>query len=203
MPRYLISKDAICQDLTCTQKVFAREFCQKHYMKNYRMDAYKCQVDGCWSRWIAKVKPYCRRHLQDPTAPLKKYARSSKQSKTPTLQELKDKTVTNPEGCWLWQGANRSGYGVVDTTLDGVRFKSAHRLAYALANGVPRKGMQVHHACANAACINPAHLSLVTPEANIAEMHERRRYASIIANQALEIDKLREKLDACLCVAVR
>jgi hypothetical protein len=90
----------------------------------------------------------------------------------------------------------------VDTALDGVRFKSAHRLAYALANGVPKKGMQVHHACANAACINPAHLSLVTPEANIAEMHERRRYASIIANQALEIDKLRERLASCSCVSV-
>ncbi len=182
----------------------ARGYCQRHYMRLVRGTVLVCSVDGCSTRWVSKTKPYCLRHLKDPSAPNGRYVRVKgyKTGKTYTLQELKDRTVTNPEGCWLWQGANRSGYGIVDTALDGVRFKSAHRLAYALANGVPKKGMQVHHACANAACINPAHLSLVTPEANIAEMHERRRYASIIANQALEIDKLRERLASCSCVSV-
>lgn len=53
--------------------------------------------------------------------------------------------------------------------------------------------MQVHHKCANRACVNPDHLQLVTLESNVAEMHERTKYLRTIGEQAVEISELREE----------
>lgn len=191
MPRYLIDKNAICQEPTCPDKVKSREYCAKHYMLVYRNKACKCKVEGCSSRWLAKSKPYCRRHLKDQTAPLTKFQRLPRQF---TIQDLKDRTLPNEDGCWLWQGTLVRGYAQIEGYVDNVRFSKAHRLAYALVNGIPEKGMQIHHACANSSCINPEHLSAVSLEANLAEMHERRRYSMIIADLSLENHKLRERL---------
>jgi hypothetical protein len=111
-----------------------------------------------------------------------------------TLKDLKDRTLPNEDGCWLWQGSLSRGYAQYDAYLGNVRFKSAHRLAYALVKGIPENGMQIHHGCANSSCINPDHLSAVSMEANLAEMHERRRYTTIIIELTLENHKLRERV---------
>jgi hypothetical protein len=63
-------------------------------------------------------------------------------------------------GCWLWLGpVNRKGYGAV-YFWGGTQ--SAHRVAYTLAVGPIPAGMQLDHLCRVRACVNPAHLELVT-----------------------------------------
>jgi len=110
-----------------------------------------------------------------------------------TLELLETKTLRNDKGCWLWQGNKANGYAVIDTLYQGRRTRTGHRLAYRLANGEIEEGMQVHHKCANRACVNPDHLQLVTLESNIAEMHERNKYLRTIGEQTMEISELREE----------
>jgi hypothetical protein len=157
----------------------------------YRNQACQCRVEGCSSRWLGTAKPYCRRHLKDQNAPLAKYQRLPRQF---TIQDLKDRTLANEDGCWLWQGSLARGYAQVEAYVDNVHFSKAHRLAYALVKGIPEKGMQIHHACANTSCINPEHLSAVTMESNLAEMHERNRLLKLLGQREVEIDKLRERV---------
>lgn len=64
-------------------------------------------------------------------------------------------------GCWTWLGArNEDGYG---------RFGRhyAHRISYERYVGVIPPGLQPDHLCRNTACVNPAHLELVTQKVNM------------------------------------
>lgn len=66
--------------------------------------------------------------------------------------------------CTVWRGAlNSDGYGVV--RIRG-RLELAHRMAYRLHVGPVPRGKELHHACHNRACINPAHLRAVTHRTN-------------------------------------
>jgi hypothetical protein len=73
--------------------------------------------------------------------------------------------VRKTDGCWLWQGSLRSGYG---------RFRggagplvTAHRYAYRLLVGPIPEGLVLDHLCRNGACVNPAHLEPVTQRENL------------------------------------
>lgn len=57
------------------------------------------------------------------------------------------------------------------------RTVSAHRLAYAVANGLDvfTMGGVVMHSCDNPRCINPRHLSLGTYSMNTQDMHSKGR----------------------------
>jgi len=72
-----------------------------------------------------------------------------------------------PDGCWLWMGGKRNGYG--QFRLDSRRV-SAHRVAYELATGEQIGDLQIDHICHVPACVNPAHLRPVTSKQN----HENR-----------------------------
>jgi hypothetical protein len=70
-------------------------------------------------------------------------------------------------GCWLWVGAkNGKGYGRI---LVGRKNKYAHRVSFELYNGPIPKEKHIDHICRVPACINPAHLRLVTPRENSLE----------------------------------
>lgn len=91
-----------------------------------------------------------------------------------------------PNECWNWTGTNIKGYGVIAGLLYGKRYVPkgqkilAHRVSWIMANGeIPdldqHHGWVVMHSCDNPRCVNPAHLSLGTQLANVADMHAKNR----------------------------
>lgn len=79
--------------------------------------------------------------------------------------------------CWEWTGGKKAhGYGNFFPT----RRKSyiAHRYAWETLIGPIPAGMTIDHLCRNRACVNPAHLRVVTQrENNHASPLVRARYA--------------------------
>jgi len=73
--------------------------------------------------------------------------------------------------CWLWTASlNDSGYGKFRVTDDGGRrMVRAHRWAYELMIGPIHDDMELDHLCRTTACVNPAHLRVVTLKTNVLE----------------------------------
>lgn len=69
------------------------------------------------------------------------------------------------DGCWLWTGSRRGGYG--RAKLAGIGSIDAHRLSYEHHVGPIPDGLVIDHLCRNRSCINPAHLEPVTTKENI------------------------------------
>lgn len=85
---------------------------------------------------------------------------------TPLPQRLwaqVDKTA--PDGCWLWTGATKNGYGAVYAAAG--RSEPAHRVAYQLLVGPIPGGLVLDHLCRDRRCVNPEHLDPVTHAVNI------------------------------------
>ena len=79
--------------------------------------------------------------------------------------------------CWLWTGNVRSdGYGAFGAR--GRRtHNGAHVYAWERANGRLRPdGLQVCHSCDTPLCVNPAHLFLGTPLANMQDKVQKGRH---------------------------
>lgn len=86
-------------------------------------------------------------------------------------QLLMANATPDESGCLVWQGALTSaGYGRMSWTSDeGHVIRGAHRLAYHLAVGpVPDDHLKsIDHLCRNRACVEPAHLELVSQRENV------------------------------------
>jgi len=73
--------------------------------------------------------------------------------------------------CWHWQGGIhwasslevRNRYGVFHANNKKYR---AHRVSYAIINGIIPDGHVVRHKCDNPKCCNPAHLETGTQQEN-------------------------------------
>jgi hypothetical protein len=75
-------------------------------------------------------------------------------------------------GCWLWIGAKSKGHGYLrmwDRALSRWGSVGAHRWSYERFVGSIPQGMEVDHVCRRRACVNPAHLRIVTPRQNVLE----------------------------------
>ena len=77
--------------------------------------------------------------------------------------------------CWIWTGKKRARYGRVKR--EG-KYLSAHRLAWALANGPIPAGLLALHRCDNPSCVRPDHLWLGTQADNMADRDAKGRQAT-------------------------
>ena len=88
------------------------------------------------------------------------------------ISRFASKIQRGGRGCWRWCGTfDRNGYGTFSVAGRTVR---AHRLAYQLAKGAPRK--HVLHKCGNRWCVNPSHLRDGTLQDNVQDM---RRHGTL------------------------
>jgi hypothetical protein len=82
------------------------------------------------------------------------------------------------EGCWIWQGTQRGGYG--RAKANGKQ-TAAHRVVYEALVGPIPDGLVLDHLCLTPLCVNPAHLEPVTRAENV----RRAWRAGLNANSAL------------------
>lgn len=74
------------------------------------------------------------------------------------------------DGCWMWQGKKwHNGYGAfyVGGGRSGPKVIGAHRFAWEMVNGPIPDGLEIDHLCKTRACVNPAHMEVVTHAENM------------------------------------
>lgn len=76
-----------------------------------------------------------------------------------------EKAEVDEAGCWVWVAAKTAaGYGTF--TVENKTYRS-HRVAYQVLAGVIPDGLVTDHLCRVRACVNPAHLDVVTHQVNL------------------------------------
>lgn len=100
-----------------------------------------------------------------------------KRVKVPVLLRLQNRTVYDPSGCWLWDGATNGGakkggkdYGIIvdeDGKLRGVHVVSFFLHHPELDGQFPEGTSHVHHTCETPLCWNPEHLEAKSPRDNV------------------------------------
>jgi hypothetical protein len=89
-----------------------------------------------------------------------------------TKRRFMSKISIDKNGCWIWGGCYRKGYGVMQA--EGHKI-SAHRLSWVLFHGEIPGGMEVCHKCDNPSCVNPEHLFLGTHKDNMDDCRNKSR----------------------------
>jgi len=87
------------------------------------------------------------------------------------LNKFMKKVSEQPNGCWLWTGANNYKYG--HFKLNNEIY--AHRASFILHKNEIPKGMLVLHKCDVPLCVNPEHLFLGTYSENMHDMVKKGR----------------------------
>ncbi len=66
--------------------------------------------------------------------------------------------------CWLHQGYRSKGYGAMRANGKQV---AAHRYMWTVMRGPIPEGIHIHHLCEIKLCLNPQHMTLVTPREHV------------------------------------
>lgn len=107
-------------------------------------------------------------------------------------------------GCWLWQGAlNNNGYPLWERSGGN---RTAHREFYVLHVGPIPAGYHLHHTCATKHCVNPAHLTPLTPrEHNRADapFAEQEEHARSLRESGLSYVRIADELGCSRTTAYR
>jgi hypothetical protein len=75
-----------------------------------------------------------------------------------------------PGGCWIFTGyTGRRGYGAI--WANG-KVRGAHQVTWELSGRERPAGLVLDHTCRVRACVNPAHLRLVTQHQNATENND-------------------------------
>lgn len=78
------------------------------------------------------------------------------------------------DGCWKWQRAQASGYGVVKLRKIAVRHLPVHRTTFELVHGAIEKSLDAHHlvenGCCGRICGNPDHVRPVTRKEHLGKL---------------------------------
>jgi hypothetical protein len=85
-----------------------------------------------------------------------------------TLQRIMSNVDITEDGCWLWKGGTSGdgrGGGYARMSLNGSTV-AVHRVMYTHFNGYIPGKKQIDHVCRNRACVNPAHLEMVSHKEN-------------------------------------
>lgn len=147
-----------------------------------------CSFPDC-DRDKGRYRTYCGPHMKQrasgkPMKPL--YNKDGAW----TLDRLLAKADVEGD-CLLWPTQNNK---YANVWHDSTNWK-AHRLAYHLATGEDITGVPIHHKCANARCVNPAHLQRASHADNVLEMLARKDYEAEIARLQLRIVELEAELE--------
>ena len=102
---------------------------------------------------------------------------SHKNSLYVSASEMIINNTTGGDGCWEWQlYTDKKGYGRTTPYFGEVL---THRISYIEFVGPIPDGLHVLHSCDNPKCVNPKHLRVGTNDDNVADRHERGRWASM------------------------
>lgn len=105
-----------------------------------------------------------------------------KSTKIQTVEILLSRTVS-VEGCLVWTGSTRGGYGRV--TTQGKEW-TVTRLIWTLKHGAISEGYVIRHTCDNPKCCNPEHLIVGTHNDNMQDRFNRGRYSMYPLPEAVE-----------------
>lgn len=92
----------------------------------------------------------------------------------PLKDRLLEKITINSDGCWLFDGALRRGYGLIWVNRKN---QMAHRISYGLFCGPVKEDDVICHSCDVPRCINPKHLFKGTRVDNNKDMRVKGRQA--------------------------
>lgn len=80
-------------------------------------------------------------------------------------------------GCWLWLGAKRKGYGAVRIRALSAQVIQVHRLTYQLVHGLLDPELDIHHkteeGCIGPSCCNPGHMQPTTKAEHTTDLTPR------------------------------
>lgn len=127
------------------------------------MDKSTCMFDGCDRAVRYGVLGLCDGHYQQ-----------HKKGKALRPLRINTRDMTHPErfwlkvnktgSCWVWEAAMAyAGYGTFN--LNG-KMTPAHRYSWTILRGPIPMGAEIDHICFTPACVNPAHLRVVTRAEN-------------------------------------